>query len=171
LNGSLSLYAKLRWDWRPSGHSVRDAMLLLCFSLRSFHGRPKRNNVYLADCAIFEVRILMPSTHHRNGCQICDGTCQNSVDIPPPEIPPACQSAQPFDCRNVDGWLTKIWRGDHGTDCLITSVESFHWESAGITMSQNVITAFKALLDLPSGKVPIQSWTDHISLVTYTISV
>jgi hypothetical protein len=33
------------------------------------------------------------------------------------------------------------------------------------------ITAFKALLDLPSGKVSIQSWADHICLVTYTISV
>jgi hypothetical protein len=32
-------------------------------------------------------------------------------------------------------------------------------------------TAFKALLDLPSGKVPIQSWAYHICPVTYTISV
>jgi hypothetical protein len=33
------------------------------------------------------------------------------------------------------------------------------------------LAAFKALLDLLSGKVPIQSWADHICLVTYTISV
>jgi hypothetical protein len=33
------------------------------------------------------------------------------------------------------------------------------------------LTAFKAILDLPSGKVPIQSWADHICLMTYMISV
>ncbi|KAJ7851107.1 hypothetical protein B0H13DRAFT_2400677 [Mycena leptocephala] len=46
--------------------------------------------------------------------------------------------------------------------CFVLMKENFIWLP---------ITAFKALLDLPSGKVPIQSWADHICLVTYIISV
>jgi hypothetical protein len=34
-----------------------------------------------------------------------------------------------------------------------------------------IFTAFKAHLDLPSGKVPMLSWAEHICLGAYTISV
>jgi hypothetical protein len=33
------------------------------------------------------------------------------------------------------------------------------------------LTAFKAFLDLASGKVPMHGWADLICLLTYTISV
>jgi hypothetical protein len=76
-------------------------------------------------------------------------------------------------CSTCPGLVKLKFQSSPGIDDrIIQSFVSHHLLGSVVRCSfLPAFTVFKASLDLPSGKVPMLSWGDHICLGAYTISV
>jgi hypothetical protein len=88
----------------------------------------------------------------------------------PFNVVPLVRTVTHITCLLPDDTLLSVLREQ--VICLL-NFGMTDYTSQGKSRDNNPVefTAFKAPLDLPSGKVPMLSWAEHICLGAYTISV